>query len=115
MSRHKKIKASEVKSLKVRSINLETFDEYKSSLDLNDTKKVVKLLLDMFKDGDHDAFMELAELYIDHVGKRKMSKLTSIPEKTIYNILDKKHKTSSENVFKIMKAISQMKKDRVSA
>ena len=60
----------------------------------------------MFKDGDHDAFMELTELYIDHVGKRKISKLTKIPEKTIYNFKDKKHKTSSENIFKIMKAIS---------
>jgi len=52
-------------------------------------------MVEMFKEGDHDAFMELAELYIDHVGKRKMSKLAKIPEKTIYNFKDKKHKTSS--------------------
>lgn len=106
MSGHKTIKASEIKPLKVDSIKLDSFDEYKTSLDLNDRKKVVKLLVEMFKDGNHDAFMELAELYIDHVGKRKMSKLADIPEKTIYNFKDKKHKTSSENIFKIMKAIS---------
>lgn len=106
MSGHKTIKASEIKPLKVDSIKLDSFDNYKTSLDLSDRKKVVKLLVEMFKDGDHDAFMELAELYIDHVGKRKMSKLAHIPEKTIYNFKDKKHKTSSENIFKIMKAIS---------
>lgn len=106
MSGHKTIKASEIKPLKVDSIKLDSFDNYKTSLDLSDRKKVVKLLVEMFKDGDHDAFMELAELYIDHVGKRKMSKLANIPEKTIYNFKDKKHKTSSENIFKIMKAIS---------
>ncbi len=106
MSGHKTIKATEMKPLKVDSVKLHLFDGYKTSLDLNDKKKVVKLLVEMFKDGDHDAFMELAELYIDHVGKRKMSKMTQIPEKTIYNFKDKKHKTSSENIFKIMKAIS---------
>ena len=106
MSGHKTIKASEIKPLKVDSIKLDSFDNYKTSLDLSNRKKVVKLLVEMFKNGDHDAFMELAELYIDYVGKRKMSKLADIPEKTIYNFKDKKHKTSSENIFKIMKAIS---------
>jgi len=101
MNKHKKVNA-----LKIDSINLATFDEYKSSLDLDNKKKVVKLLVEMFAAGDHDAFMELAELYIDHVGKREMSRLAKIPEKTIYNFKDKKHKTSSENIFKIMKAIS---------
>lgn len=105
MSGHKTIKASDIKPLKVKTNKLDSFDDYKSSLNLNNRKKVVKLLVDMFKDGDHDAFMELAELYIDHVGKRKMSKLANIQEKTIYNFKDKKHKTSSENIFKIMKAI----------
>lgn len=106
MSRHKTIKASDIKPLKVKSIKRDLLDDYKSSLDLSDRKKVVKLLVEMFKDGDHDAFMELVELYIDYVGKRKMSKLAEIPEKTIYNFKDKKHKTSSENIFKIMKAIT---------
>ncbi len=106
MSGYKTIKASAAKPLKVKSIKLDSFDEHKSSLNLNNRKKVVKLLMEMFRDGDHDAFMELIELYIDHIGKRKMSKLAKIPEKTIYNFKDKTHKTSSENIFKIMKAIS---------
>jgi len=106
MSGHKTIKVSEVKGLKVKSLKTGSTDVYKSSLDLNNSKKIVKLLLDMFKEGDHDAFMELVALYMDHVGKRKISKLADIPEKTIYNFKDKKHKTSSENIFKIMKAIA---------
>jgi len=105
MSAHKTIKASDIKPLKVKKLKLEAFDSHKSSLDLSDRKKVGKLLIEMFKEGDHDAFMELVELYIDHVGKRKMSKITDIPEKTIYNFKDKKHKTSSENIFKIMKSL----------
>lgn len=115
MSGHKTIKKSEIKSTKVSTIKLDSFDKHKSSIDLNDRKKVIKLLVEMFKDGDHDAFMELAELYIDHVGKRRMSKIAKIPEKTIYNFKDKKHKTSSENIFKIMKAISSMNQDKASA
>ncbi len=107
MSGHKTMKASEIKPLKIKAVKRDSFDEYKSSLDLSDRKKVVKLLVEMFKDGDHDAFMELIELYIDHIGKRKMSKLADIPEKTIYNFKDKKHKTSSENIFKLMKAMTQ--------
>jgi hypothetical protein len=106
MSGHKKSKASKVKALKVDSIDLDSFDEYKSSVDLDNKGKLIKLLTQMFVAGDHDAFMELMELYIDHVGKRKISKKANIPEKTIYNFKDKKHKTSSENIFKMMKAIS---------
>ena len=107
MNVHKTLKGSKVKALKVKSIKLESFDEYKSSIDLDNKRKVVKLLTQMFVAGDHDAFMELMELYIDHVGKRKMSKLANIPEKTIYNFKDKKHKTSSVNIFKMMKAIKK--------
>lgn len=106
MKKHKTILINQAKTLKVNSVNLSEFEEHASSLDLSNKKEIVKILVEMFKDGDHDAFMELAELYIDHVGKRKMSQLTDIPEKTIYNFKDKKHKTSSENIFKIMKAIS---------
>jgi hypothetical protein len=115
MSGHKTLKSSEIKSIKVDSLFLESLEKYKSSIDLNDRKKVIKLLVEMFKEGDHDAFMELAELYIDHIGKRKMSKLAKIPEKTIYNFKDKKHKTSSENIFKLMKAISNLNHDKASA
>lgn len=106
MKNHKTLKASKVKALKVKSVNLDSFDEYKPSLDLDNKPKLIKLLTLMFVAGDHDAFMELMELYIDHVGKRKISKQANIPEKTIYNFKDKKHKTSSENIFKMMKAIS---------
>ena len=107
MSGHKTIKASEIKPLKVESVDLQGFDDYKSSIDLDNPKKVVKLLTQMFVDGDHDAYIELIDLYIDHVGKREFSRMTKIPERTIYNFKDKKNKTSSENIFKIMKAISQ--------
>lgn len=107
MSGHKRIKTSKVKALKVSAVTLETFDEYKTSIDLDNRKKVVGLLVEVFVAGDHDAFMELAELYIDHIGKREMSKRANIPEKTIYNFKNKKHKTSSENIFKLMKAIKQ--------
>lgn len=108
MKKHKTIKENQIKPLKVNSINLNSFTEYTSSVDLSNKKKVVKLLVEMFMAGDHDAFMELAELYIDYVGKREMARKTKIPERTIYNFKDKKHKTSSENIFKIMKAINQL-------
>lgn len=106
MSTHKTIKASKVKALKVESVDFDGMDEFKSGMDLKNKRMVIKLLTQMFAEGNHDAFMELLELYIDHVGKREMSKKAKIPEKTIYNFKDKTHKTSSENIFKIMKAIA---------
>lgn len=106
MSAHKTVKASKAKARKVKSVDLDGFDEHVSSVDLKNKGKVVKLLTEMFVAGDHDAFMELLELYIDHVGKRAISKETKIPEKTIYNFKNKSHKTSSENIFKVMKAIA---------
>ncbi len=81
MSGHKKSKAPKAEALKVVSIELDTFDEYKSSIDLDNKGKLIKLLTKMFVAGDHDAFMELMELYIDHVGKRKISKEANIPER----------------------------------
>ncbi len=110
MSDHKTMKASKAKALKVDSLKLDSFDEHKSSIDLNNKTKLTKLLVEMFVAGDHDAFMELIELYIDHVGKRKISQLADIPEKTIYNFKDKTHKTSSVNIFKIMKIINGNRK-----
>lgn len=106
MSAHKTVKASKAKALKVKSVDLDGFDEHLSSVDLKNKGKVVKLLTKMFVAGDHDGFMELLELYIDNMGKRAISKAANIPEKTIYNFKDRSHKTSSENVFKIMKVIS---------
>lgn len=105
MKKHVTIHVSKVKALKVKSVNLKGFDEYVSSIDMDNKKQIKKILCDMFMDGEHDSFMELMALYINHIGKRKMSKLAKIPEKTIYNFKDKKHKTSSENVFKLMKSI----------
>jgi hypothetical protein len=115
MSGHKTINSKEVRPLKVKSINPKDFDHYKSSIDLDNPPKVIKLLTQMFIQGDHDAFMELMELYIDHVGKREISRLAKIPERTIYNFKDKKTKTSSENIFKIMKVISNSKSKRARA
>lgn len=48
MTGHKTIRASKVKA----------FDEFKSLIDLDNKKNVVKLLVEMFTAGDHDAFME---------------------------------------------------------
>jgi DNA-binding phage protein len=107
MNKHKTIKASSIKPLKIHSIKRGQFDDYVSSLDLSNGKKISKVLTQMFMDGDHDAFMELLQLYIDHVGKREISRLTNIPERTIYNFKNKKNKTSAENIFKLMKVISQ--------
>jgi hypothetical protein len=109
MKKHKTTHVSDLKTLKVKSVNLKNFDKYISSIDLDDKKQVKTILGDMFMDGDHDAFMELMELYIDHIGKRQISKLAKIPEKTIYNFKDKKHKTSSENIFKLMKSMGVKK------
>ena len=97
-----KSKNSKAKTIKVKKIDLSAFDKYESSINLDNKKELVNSLVEMFMSGDHDAFMELIELYIDHVGKREVAKKTRIPERTIYNFIDKKHKTSSENLFKIM-------------
>lgn len=107
MKKNKKINSTNVKALKVKKVNLAGFDKYKSSIKLDDKKKLINSLVEMFMNGDHDAFMELIELYIDHVGKREVSRKTHIPERTIYNFIDKKHKTSSENLFKLMAFINQ--------
>lgn len=98
-------KAVKMKPLKVTDLDLSDFEEYKSIIDLDDRKKLIKILTEMFVDGEHDSFVELVELYIHHVGKREFSKQSKIPERSIYNFLGKEHKTSSENIFKIMKVI----------
>lgn len=88
MSTHKTIKASKIKALKVESVDLDSFDEFRSGLDLKNKHMVTKLLTQMFAAGDHDAFMELL-----YVGKREMSKRAKIPEKrsTILKIKPIKH------------------------
>ncbi|MBC8550256.1 MAG: hypothetical protein H8D23_11485 [Candidatus Brocadiales bacterium] len=90
----------------VSELNLEKFDKYESSLDFSNYQHVKKVLLQHFSDGDHDTFFELLSLFINHVGKTKIARETNIPERTIYNFIKGDHKTSSENVFKVMRFIS---------
>ena len=111
MNKHRTIHVSEIEGLDFRHMKIGKipgFEPFDSSLNYSDHKLMRKLLTEMFLDGDHDSFMELLALCINHVGKREMAKRTKIPEKTIYNFKDKAHKTSSENIFKIMKAINEV-------
>jgi DNA-binding phage protein len=107
MKKHQTKHISKLKIPKVKKPNLEDFDEYESSIDFTDPIKLREMLLQHFIDGEHDTFFELLTLYIHHVGKTKISQKTKIPERTIYNFISGEHHTSSENVFKIMKFISQ--------
>jgi hypothetical protein len=90
----------------VSELNLEGFDEYESSLSFEDPQLVRENLMQHFLSGEHETFFEILALYMDHVGKTKISKETEIPERTIYNFINGQHKTSSENIFKVMKYIS---------
>lgn len=91
----------------VSELNLDNFDEFESSLDLNDPFLVREFLVFHFLNGEHDTFFEILALYMDHVGKAKVSIDTQIPERTIYNFINGQHKTSSVNIFKVMKFITQ--------
>lgn len=104
----KNIHTSKLKLPKIKKINPVGLTPFRSSLDLSNHKKVHSYLIEFFTDGNHEAFMDILELYIDHIGKRRMAKLTDIPERSIYNFKDKKHKTAAENIFRIMKVISEM-------
>ena len=90
----------------VGEIDLSEFDEHQSFLDFSDAKAVREILKEHFFNGEHDTFFEIISLYIGHVGKTKFSLETEIPERTIYNFISGQHKTSSENIFKVMKYIS---------
>lgn len=91
---------------KVSEIDLTDFDKYESSIDFSNPKKVKQILVEHFLAGDEETFLEILGLYLDHVGKEKVSKKTKIPQRTIYNFISGDHKTSSENLFKVMKFIS---------
>ena len=106
MNESKKGHILELEVPRVGSINLEGFDEYESSLDFSNPIHIRDILMQHFIEGEHETFLELLALYIDHVGKTKISKETQIPERTIYNFIRGDHKTSSENVFRVMKFIS---------
>jgi hypothetical protein len=106
MSKHKTIKISDLKIPKVAGIDLSNFEEHKSSIDFSSAKKVREILMEHFMAGEHDTFFEILALYLDHVGKAKVALKTKIPQRTIYNFIKGDHKTSSENVFKVMKFVS---------
>ena len=106
MSEHKTSHISELNIPDISDINLSEFDEYQSSLNFSDAVVVKEVLMEHFLSGEHETFFEILALYIDHIGKAKISEETKIPERTIYNFINGQHKTSSENVFKVMKFIS---------
>jgi len=101
---------SRLKVPRVSDVNLSRFDRYRSSLDFSNPKKVRKLLLEHFAEGDHETFFDILVLYLDHVGKSTVSRKTKIPERTLYNFITKEHKTSSENIFKMMKFLADEEK-----
>jgi hypothetical protein len=106
-SKTKTNQISDLKIKKVSNIDLNGFDEYVSSLDLNRPQLVREQLVEHFLNGEHETFFEILALYINHVGKTTISKETNIPERTIYNFINGQHKTSSENVFKVMEFLSK--------
>lgn len=107
MKKYRTKNISSLKIPKVSEINLSDFDEYKSSIDFSNSKKVKQVLVEHFLAGDEETFLEILGLYLDHVGKDKVSKKTKIPQRTIYNFISGDHKTSSENIFKVMRFISE--------
>lgn len=106
MKKHKTKHISKLKIPKVKDVSLADFEEYSSTLDFSNIKKIRKHLVEHFLAGEHETFFEILALYLDHVGKSRISRETKIPERTIYNFIKGDHKTSSENIFKIMKFIS---------
>ena len=110
MSRKKNIHISKLKIPKVSSLDLSDFEDYSPNLDFSNPLKVLEWLTEHFMEGEYDTFFEILALYLDHVGKSEISRSTKIPERTIYNFIRGAHVTSSENVFKIMKYISDQAK-----
>lgn len=106
MNKYKTKNISTMKIPKVSEIVLKDFDAYESSIDFSNPKKVKKILVEHFLAGDEETFLEILALYLNHIGKDKVSKKTKIPQRTIYNFISGNHKTSSENIFKVMKFIS---------
>ncbi len=106
MSKNKITHISDINISTKLKIKNSQFKEHESSVDLSDPRLVREILVEHFLNGEHDTFFEILALYIDHVGKTRISKEAKIPERTVYNFLRGDHKTSSENVFKVMKFIS---------
>lgn len=110
MNSKKNIHISKLKIRKVPELDLSDFEEHKSSLDFSNPLKVLEWLTEHFMEGEYDTFFEILALYLDHIGKSEISRSTKIPERTIYNFIRGAHVTSSENIFKIMKYISDKAK-----
>lgn len=110
MSDHKTFDISELDIPHVEELNLDGFDNYESSLNFESPSTIRDILMQHFMAGEHDTFFEILALYMDHVGKDKVVTDTKIPKRTVYNFINGKHKTSSENVFKVMKFISDQVK-----
>ena len=107
MSTHKTKRISDIKISRASGLKLDDFDEYRSSIDFSNPCKIKKILTRHFTDGEHDTFLEILALFMGHIGKTRISRETKIPERTIYNFIKGQHKTSSENIFKVMKFISK--------
>lgn len=112
MGKHKTLKVTDLDIPVVKDINLSKFDLHESSIDFSSAKKVREILKEHFLSGEHDTFFEILALYLDHVGKLKVSEKTKIPQRTIYNFIKGDHKTSSENIFKVMKFIADEAKKK---
>lgn len=101
----KKIKDLEL--TQVEDLDLDNFDVFESSLNFESPKEVRTILLKHFVNGEHDSFFEILSLYMNHVGKSKVALEAGIPERTVYNFINGDHKTSSINIFKVMRFISK--------
>lgn len=112
MKSKKNIHISKLKIPKVSNLDLSDFEEFNPTLDFSSPLKVLEILTEHFMDGEYDTFFEILALYLNHVGKSEVSRNTKIPERTIYNFIKGQHVTSSENVFKIMKYISDQAKKK---
>lgn len=106
MSKHKTMKLSDLKIPNIGDVDLSAFVEHESSIDFSNPRKIREILNEHFLAGDHDSFFEILALYLDHVGKTKVALKTKIPQRTIYNFIKGDHKTSAENVFKVMKFVT---------
>lgn len=107
MSKQRSKKVTEFKLPQVEDLDLGDFDIFESSLNFEDPKTVRALLLKHFMNGEHDSFIEILGLYMNHVGKSRIAQEAGIPERTVYNFMNGDHKTSSINIFKVMRFISR--------
>ena len=84
----KKLKRSEMKSLKVHVpfVNKE----------LKDTKLVVDTLLECIREGDIDSFREVLTSHLMTVSKANLAKKAGIGRRTLYDLMDPSKKFNPE-------------------